>query len=154
MAALSEHRICRVGAAAMTSSLLPVDIVLNGFEPAIVVFARQTVAYRFRFYPIRPERLPGETPVTLFMLINFQTTRCWLHLRVRMASGNNKDKKTVDAAMASKPSDRRIKERFPATCRTGHLADAGFFALGRNPLPGNSLPLNPNAMPVQSPRPV
>ncbi|ERP91637.1 hypothetical protein Q666_02110 [Marinobacter sp. ES-1] len=60
----------------MTSSLLPVDIGLNGFEPAIVVFARQTVAYRFRFYPIRPEQLPGETPVTLFMLINFQTTRC------------------------------------------------------------------------------
>jgi len=58
----------------MTSSLLPVNIELNGFEPAIVVFARQTVAYRFRFYPIRPKRRPGETLITLFTLVNFQTT--------------------------------------------------------------------------------
>jgi hypothetical protein len=138
----------------MTSSLLPVDIGLNGFEPAIVVFARQTVAYRFRFYPIRPEQLPGETPVTLFMLINFQTTRCWLHLRVRMASGNNKDKKTVDAAMASKPSDRRIKERFPATCLSVQLSERGFFGRGKNPVAVNCLDMNRYGMAVQCPRPV
>jgi hypothetical protein len=60
----------------MTSSLLPVDIGLNDFESAIVVLAREAVAYRFWFYPIRPEQLPRETSVTLFMLINFQASRC------------------------------------------------------------------------------
>ena len=66
-----------------------------------------------------------------------------------MASGNNKDKKTVDAAMASKPSDRRIKERFPATCLNVQLSERGFFGRGKNPVAVNCLDMNRYGMAVQ-----
>src|SRR5690554_2071295 len=56
--------------------------------------------------------------------------------------------------MTKGSTDRRIKERFPASCLTVQLRERGFFGRGKHPIAVTCLDLNRYGMAVLCPRPV
>jgi len=56
--------------------------------------------------------------------------------------------------MMNKSADRRIKERFPASCLEVHLRERRFFGRGKNRVTVTCLDLNRYGMAVLCPRPV
>ena len=54
----------------------------------------------------------------------------------------------------SNANDRRIKERFPASCLKVQLSERGFFGRGKNPTSVTCLDINRYGLAVLSPRPV
>ncbi|HLV76994.1 MAG TPA: PilZ domain-containing protein [Marinobacter sp.] len=56
--------------------------------------------------------------------------------------------------MAGKPNERRIKERFRASCLSVQLSERGFFGRGKNPVMVSCLDMNRYGMAVQCPRSV
>lgn len=67
---------------------------------------------------------------------------------------NNNDKPCDGEAFMSNFSDRRIKDRFPASCLGVRLSERGFFRRGKHPVPVTCLDLNRYGMAVLCPRPV
>ncbi|AOY88280.1 PilZ domain-containing protein [Marinobacter salinus] len=56
--------------------------------------------------------------------------------------------------MTSDSADRRIKDRYPASCLKVLLRERGFFSRNRNPMPVTCLDLNRYGMAVLCPRPM
>lgn len=56
--------------------------------------------------------------------------------------------------MTNNSADRRIKDRFPASCLKVQLRERGFFSRGRQPVTVTCLDLNRYGMAVLCPRPV
>lgn len=56
--------------------------------------------------------------------------------------------------MTSDSTDRRIKDRYPASCLQVHLRERGFFGRGKQTTPATCLDLNRYGMAVLCPRPV
>lgn len=56
--------------------------------------------------------------------------------------------------MTNHSADRRIKDRFPASCLQVQLREYGFFARGRDPVSVTCLDMNRYGMAVLCPRPV
>ncbi|WP_372965271.1 PilZ domain-containing protein [Marinobacter sp.] len=56
--------------------------------------------------------------------------------------------------MTKGSKDRRIKDRFPASCLTVQLRERGFFGRGKQPVAVTCLDLNRYGMAVLSPRPI
>lgn len=56
--------------------------------------------------------------------------------------------------MTSDSTDRRIKDRYPASCLQVQLRERGFFGRGRQPTAVTCLDLNRYGMAVLCPRPV
>lgn len=56
--------------------------------------------------------------------------------------------------MNSHPVERRIKDRYPASCLKVQLRERNFFGRGKQPLPVTCLDLNRYGMAVLCPRPV
>jgi hypothetical protein len=70
--------------------------------------------------------------------------------------GNNNDKKRNGCPfiMTSDSADRRIKDRYPASCLRVQVHERGLFSRGKNPAPVTCIDLNRYGMAVLCPRPL